>query len=259
MNVLTVVVLIIFLLCMMIGYKHGLFRTIIKLVFTGLSLLLSYFLAPAVSNMIITHTSIDDYFNQKIYNVIENTVRENVEQTLDNSLSISDERAVDELTSIAMNTDPSKSYQIDIINEMDVPDFIKTALLDNNHGQARIDFGVNTFYEYVSVYVSYMIVNALAFTVTFVLIMLLFGIINLVLALAVRLPIVNGINRFGGLLFGVLEALLIVWILFVAIAIFSDTQVGVWAYRQIENSKILTLIYDKNIFMNVITDLSKIL
>ncbi|MDE6025877.1 MAG: CvpA family protein [Lachnospiraceae bacterium] len=259
MNILTFVVLCIFLICMLIGYKHGLFRTVIKIVFTGLSLLLSYFLAPFVSHMMIEHTSIDDYFQQKIYIAIENTVRKTVEQTLDNSLNISNKETVDELTSIAMKTDPSKSRQIDIINEMNVPDFIKTALLDNNHGQARIDFGVNTFYEYVSVYIAYMIVNAIAFTITFALTMLLFGIINLILALAVQIPIVNGINRLGGLLFGVLEALLIVWILFVAIAIFSDTQVGVWAYRQIENSSFLALIYDKNVFMSVITDLSKIL
>lgn len=259
MNILSFFVVIIFLICMIIGYKHGLFRTVIKLVFTGVSLLLAYFLAPAVSNIIIANTSIDDYFYQKIYNAIESTVRKNVEQTLDDSLSISSEKAVDELTSIAMKTNPSKSRQIDIINEMDVPNFIKTALLDNNHGQARIDFGVNTFYEYISIYISYMIVNALAFTITFSLIMLLFGIINLILALAVQIPIVNGINRFGGLMFGVIEALLIVWILFVSIAIFSDTQVGVWAYEQIESSKILTFIYDKNVFMNVITNLSKII
>lgn len=259
MNYLAVIVSIIFIVCIVLGYKHGLFRSALKLVLLVLSLFLSYFLSPMLADVIIKYTNVDDYFKAKAYSVIEKTVKENVEEELNNEFGITSEDVVEEITDEAMKTDPTRVQQVNIINKMNVPEFIKTALMDNNHDDARKSMGVNSFYEYISTYISYMIVNAIAFILAFAFLIIIFAIISIVSAVIVRIPIIGGINRLGGMLFGFFEALFIVWICFVFVAIIPDTQIGNWFFSQIDDSKMLTIIQEKNVFMKVVTGLNNLL
>lgn len=259
MNYLAVIVSIIFIVCIVLGYKHGLFRSALKLVLLVLSLFLSYFLSPMLADVIIKYTNVDDYFKAKAYSVIERTVKENVEEELNNEFGITSEDVVEEITDEAMKTDPTRVQQVNIINKMNVPEFIKTALMDNNHDDARKSMGVNSFYEYISTYISYMIVNAIAFILAFAFLIIIFAIISIVSAVIVRIPIIGGINRLGGMLFGFFEALFIVWICFVFVAIIPDTQIGNWFFSQIDDSKMLTIIQEKNVFMKVVTGLNNLL
>lgn len=259
MNYLAVIVSIIFIVYIVLGYKHGLFRSALKLVLLVLSLFLSYFLSPMLADVIIKYTNVDDYFKAKAYSVIEKTVKENVEEELNNEFGITSEDVVEEITDEAMKTDPTRVQQVNIINKMNVPEFIKTALMDNNHDDARKSMGVNSFYEYISTYISYMIVNAIAFILVFAFLIIIFAIISIVSAVIVRIPIIGGINRLGGMLFGFFEALFIVWICFVFVAIIPDTQIGNWFFSQIDDSKMLTIIQEKNVFMKVVTGLNNLL
>lgn len=259
MNYLAVIVSIIFIVCIVLGYKHGLFRSALKLVLLVLSLFLAYFLSPMLADVIIKYTNVDDYFKAKAYSVIEKTVKENVEEELNNEFGITSEDMVEEITDEAMKTDPTRVQQVNIINKMNVPEFIKTALMDNNHDDARKSMGVNSFYEYISTYISYMIVNAMAFILSFAFLIIIFAIISIISAVIVRIPIIGGINRLGGMLFGFFEALFIVWICFVFVAIIPDTQIGNWFFSQIDDSKMLTIIQEKNVFMKVVTGLNNLL
>lgn len=259
MNYLAVMVSIIFIVCIVLGYKHGLFRSALKLVLLVLSLFLSYFLSPMLADVIIKYTNVDDYFKANAYSVIERTVKENVEEELNNEFGITSQDVVEEITDEAMKTDPTRVQQVNIINKMNVPEFIKTALMDNNHDDARKSMGVNSFYEYISTYISYMIVNAIAFILAFAFLIIIFAIISIVSAVIVRIPIIGGINRLGGMLFGFFEALFIVWICFVFVAIIPDTQIGNWFFSQIDDSKMLTIIQEKNVFMKVVTGLNNLL
>lgn len=259
MNVLVAIVGIIFIVCIFIGYKHGLFRSALKLVLLVLSLFLSYFLSPMLADVIIKYTNVDEYFKAKAYSVIEKTVKENVEENLKNELGIASEDVVEELTDEALKADPAKVQQVNIINKMNVPEFIKTALMDNNHDDTRKSLGVTSFYEYISTYISYMIINAMVFVLSFVVLLIIFAIVSIISAVAMRIPIIGGINRLGGMLFGFFEALFIVWVFFVLVAIIPGTQIGNWFFSQIDDSTILTILYEKNIFMKVVTGLNNLL
>lgn len=259
MNYLAVIVSIIFIICILIGYKHGLFRSALKLVLLVLSLFLSYFLSPMLADAIIRYTNVDEYFKAKAYSVIEKTMKENVEEYLKDEFGVVSEDMTEEVANEVMKVEPTKVQQVNIINEMNVPEFIKTALMDNNHDDTRKSLGVNGFYEYISTYISCMIINAMAFVLASAFLLIIFAIVSIISAVAVRIPIIGGINRLGGMLFGFFEALFIVWICFVFVAIIPDTQVGNWFFSQIDDSSMLTIIYEKNIFMKVVTGLNNLL
>lgn len=259
MNYLAVIVSIIFIICIFIGYKHGLFRSALKLVLLVLSLFLSYFLSPMLADVIIKYTDVDDYFKAKAYSVIEKTMKENIDEYLKDEFGIASEDVTEEITDEVMKVEPTKVQQVNIINKMKVPEFIKTALMDNNHDDTRKTLGADSFYEYISTYISYMIINAIAFVLAAALLLIILAIISIISSVAMRIPIIGGINRLGGMLFGFFEALFIVWICFVFVAIIPDTQIGNWFFSQIDDSRMLTIIHEKNVFMKVVTGLNNLL
>lgn len=256
MNTLTIIILITILGFMIVGYNRGLFKSVMRLVMTAVAVIVSYFVAPIVGGYIIQNTNIDEYFEQKVYISIETTVRNQIADKLKLDDTKKNKEAIDSATELAMKVEPTKKQQVELIKNLNMPAFVKNALLDNNHSEFKKNFKIKSFYKYISTYVACMIVNAIAFIATFVMAMVILGIISIVLSIVVSLPIVNGINKMGGMLFGGAEAILIVWLFFVVIAIFANTQFGTGIYRQVEDSDILTAIYNKNIIMNIITDLS---
>lgn len=257
MNFLTALVVVIFLVFIFLGYKRGLFRSILKLLLAGISLLLAYLLTPIMSNIIINNTSMDDAIADKVYVVIEDIARQQVLAKMQDTVGEISDDLVDELTELALEIEPSRSQQVDMIQKMKIPEFMSDALISNNNDEMREQLGVDGFYKYLAYYISYMITNAVAFILTFIFIIILTNIIYVALGIVSKLPIIGSIDKIGGVLFGILEALLIVWVLFVLIAVLANTSVGENLYSQISESKILSGLYDKNILYSVVTKLVK--
>ena len=264
MNTLTVVVIFIFLIFIMAGYAKGLFKTAFGLVAGLVSMILSYFIAPIVGGIIINNTRIDDYVYERIYTGIEKSAEEKIRENVTKKLEKETEGAVDEsvidtLVAQAMKEDISKNEQISIIKNINVPAFIKDALIANNHDDMKRSLGVKSFYDYVAKYISYMLINALSFLLTFLIVSILIRVIIIIMGAMTQLPIVGTINRLGGMVFGAGEALIIVWIMFVVVTLLCETETGGSLYRQIEESQMLTYLYTKNVFLGAITNLTKII
>lgn len=266
-NTMFVIVMLIFLLFIIIGFCRGLFKSIFKLLAGVLAMALSYFLAPLVSGVLINNTAIDDYIKgivdakieSTVENKIEKQVREELEQTLGISAGAIDPKIIDSAVEAAKNVELTRSEQIEMINNISAPDFMKDALIENNYDDIKQTMGVSNFYDYISTYISYMVMNAVAFGMTYVIITLLFILISVALTAAVNLPIVNTINRFGGIVFGAGEALLVVWILFAIISLAATTDAGSNMYAQIVENQFLKTLYDKNVINNVIVGISKVI
>ena len=66
------------------------------------------------------------------------------------------------------------------------------------------------------------------------------------------LPVINFVNAVGGMLLGIVQALLWIWIFFIVITVLCNTLPGQIVMEQIDSSEILKTLYDKNLLMNVI-------
>lgn len=267
MNTFSIVVIVFILICMILGYRRGFVRSILKIVFTGLSLLLAYFLAPMVGNILMNKTQIDDVVEEKIYSFIEaeaeKQVKEELEESLDDYVSEGftdgiSEDVMNSLVEAVLNKEPSKEEQEELINSLDSPQFIKDMLLSNNNQATKEQLGATTFYTYVSSYIAYMVTNAVAFFATFAIMVLLFNVIMLIANVAASLPVINTINRLCGMLLGGCEAVLIVWIVFAVIMVAANTEVGESLANQISESPILRVLSDNNIFNSLIKNITKV-
>ena len=68
-----------------------------------------------------------------------------------------------------------------------------------------------------------------------------------------KLPLFNSINKSGGLVIGLAKGLIYVWIACLVLTAFSDKAWAQEAFRQINNNKLLTIIYEYNPIIFLVT------
>ncbi len=226
MNWLTISVIILFLGCMLVGLKRGLVKSVCSTVLLVVALVLAYFIAPIVSDIICDKTKVDEFISDKIYGTYEDKVPD---------------------------SSPSEDERKDFIDELKIPDFVKDSLKKNYSNDTIEELGVTNFWNYIAAYMARMIINALSFLLAFVLFKLLVTFIFVAIDVATSIPVVHGMNQLGGVAFGVLQALIIVWIAFLVVAIVINTSFGNTIYSQISESKFLTFLYDTNFFLSLVT------
>jgi len=255
MNMLTLFVLLVFLICLFAGYRRGLVKSVIKIVFAGVSLMLAYFLTPLTGDLLVKHTTIDEFVKRKVNVAIEATVKEKIEKELDKDEKVYEDSEIEEMVQVSMQNEPTKNEQINQIYNIKVPAFVRDALIENNYDEMHKTMAVKGFYDYVSSYITRMIVNTISFWLTFIIIGLIACIVYLVMALVIKLPIINGINKFGGLIFGLIQSLVIVWSVFMLAILFDNSEIGIMVVKQIEESEILSFINDHNIFVYIVENI----
>jgi uncharacterized membrane protein required for colicin V production len=265
-NAMFLAVAMIFIIFIILGYIRGLFKSVFKFLAGVLAMALSYLLAPVVGNAIINYTALDDYISNAIETSIEAAVRQTVEDRVKTQLesttgipvSYLDANVINSAVDEAMNTEPNRNQQIEVISNISAPEFVRSALIENNQESIKMSMGVDGFYEYISTYISYMIINSLSFAISAIIINIILTVISAMLSGAVNIPIINNINRIGGMAFGFAEALIIVWILFTIVGIGISTSPGGALYNQITENRVLNFINDKNVINNVIAGIIKI-
>ena len=256
MNILTIIIIAIFLLFMILGYRKGLVRTVLKFVLAVVAFFLAYLLTPVLTDVLIKNTRIDDYIIKKIDNKIYETTKQKIENEMNESYGMVNEQLCSELTDRALNTTLTRSEEIEFINSLKLPQYVSTALIENNNKEVMEELSVDSFYDYLAIYVARMILRAVVFGFLYLSLWIIFKVIMLIAMMAASLPVVSTANKIAGMLFGLLEALIIVWVFFAIVSVFINTDFGTKISEQVEQSPLLKMLFDKNIIINTITDIN---
>jgi len=227
MNWLTIAVLFMLILFALVGYKRGLIKKIVSLLSLIITLILVSFLTPYISQFIQERTP--------MYASIKEQCLESIEE---------------QLNTMESNT---KSAQVEFINQLPIPDSIKNSMIENNNADAYASLAVEQFSDYIGGYLAKWIVNAMSYVVAFVLIIIFLRFAFMTLDIVARLPIINGINKIAGLIIGLVEGILIMWVLFLVLTIFINTPIGQSVFTWINESSILTFLYNNNYLLKMIT------
>lgn len=89
--------------------------------------------------------------------------------------------------------------------------------------------------------------SILAFLIVMILVGVLVRGIAFSLDLVSGLPIIHGLNKTAGMLFGVAEGLVAVWVFFFAVTVLSFTETGGMLLRMTQQSAILSWLYRNNL------------
>jgi uncharacterized membrane protein required for colicin V production len=217
----------------LIAFGRGLIKTVFSLFSMVITVGLAYLLYPTVSELLIKYTEIDAFLRAKI---IEGF---NLESLAENVFSVQD--------------------QIKMINDLNIPDMFKEMLVNNNNSEIYQILNVDSIAEYIGGFFSTIAINALAFLITFLIVGILLKIVAVILDIVSKLPVLHQINRIGGLAFGLILGVLIVWVVCVAISLIVGISGNSEILVLIESSTVAQFFYENNLVMYFITDITKTL
>ena len=267
-NWLLVLVAIIFFLCMVIGGVRGFFKIGISLLSAVLTLVIVIFVSPYVRDAIVKYTVLDEIVEEKCLETFMPNLTSSMLEGRDltgtplEGLTASEIEEMGTINWDAMGMtveeviglagEFTQTQQTNLIEESVLPEFVKELLLENNNNAIYEELGVKYFAEYVAEYMSNMVVKIVSFLLTFVFAFVIMKALSAAIDIIGELPVIGMLNHAGGAVIGILQAVLIVWFLFLIITLMYTTQLGRDCFVMIEESKFLSFLYDTNILLNKI-------
>ena len=210
--IIDLVIIAIIALCVLVGYHKGLTGSLLKIVSFVLALIIAFILFKPVSNFIIDKTDWD----------------ENLEQAIRQSILKDEEKTNDE-TQKEVITDYINNAVEKAGNEA------KTAIVDSTAREVAI-----------------MIINiavAIAlFIVSKIILLLVKGLANLL----TKLPVIKQCDKLGGIIFGILQSLVIIYVALAIISFASPMMSETGIIEGLQKSYIGSTMYNNNLLLKII-------
>jgi hypothetical protein len=130
------------------------------------------------------------------------------------------------------------------IESLPIPQYLQEQMETFNNSEGYRKLGADDFASYIVNYFASLILNVAAYIVT---LLIAWGLIRLVIGAAgifSRLPIIRTANHALGLGAGILQGLLIVWMLMMVLSFFAATPAGQSLMAQVYDNPFLELLYN---------------
>ena len=219
MNWLRYVLLAVCLLSALAGYRKGLVKTVLSMVFLILVTGLSIWMNPYVTKMLNERTELPQYVEKKCL------------ETFENNEFLSGE-----------NQDVQKNW----LESMGVPEELVNQILGSDVVQEYQEEQLHSLASYAAEAVSEKIMKGIAFFLTMVLAVIFVTIAVKVVELIAEIPGISFLNRLGGAGIGVVRAVLWIWIFFAVVYFFQATHWGKICMEQIQGDPALAWLRENN-------------
>lgn len=137
------------------------------------------------------------------------------------------------------------------IEGLGLPEALEKQLLGGSDSGSSVDRAVEGVSDYLAEYMAGLILNILTFVVTLAAVNLVLRMTVLTLDNLAKLPVLNSINKAFGMVLGAAQGLLVVWVAFLVITAFGNTDAGRKLLEMIHESPILDFLYNINIFLKI--------
>jgi len=221
-NIADFFVLIIIIISVFNAWNKGIIKTIFNLFSGLLSIVAAKILYPVVTG-IIRNTIIFDNIKAAILEKIKNADIVNIQE--------------------------------EFISNLQIPDFFKLSLLENNKPEVYKYFNVNSFQDYIASYAANFLISILSVFIIIIVTFIIIRIIGKTLDFLSEAPVLNFLNHAAGAALGLGVALIIIWIAFIFLTLFFTKPEFRWIYEAIQNSLIANWFYSNNIILNAIVNL----
>lgn len=233
MNWLVIVVVLFLASYILRGYHNGFIKTVFSIFAVAIALIVATAGSPMVSKTLQEQEGIYSFIEEKVASTLQ------IDQAVDGKAD--------------------KAEETKVIEGLSLPESIRLALIENNNTGMYATLAAGNFSDYIASYITCMILNAISYIVLFLVALIVIRIVANLLDLVSKLPILNSINKIGGLCVGLLHGLIILWVLCIVLTVFSGTNVGQVLFEQINDSILLSVIYNNNLFMQFLMRLAQTL
>ena len=210
--------------CIM-GFRKGFVKEIVSVFFLMISFLLVWAVNPYVNTFVKEYTPVYDTIQDKCQTLVSEQIGN--KKTLD------------------------KEEQNQVMENMELPDLLKNALVENNTAETYRYLAVSTFTEYISDSLAVMAVNGISFLISFVLSAAVIKLLGFILNVLTKLPVINGINKIAGAAVGGIKCIIFIWIAFLVLTLLCNTTLGQQGMALIQQDAFLNFLYSQNVFVKV--------
>lgn len=211
--IIDIVIVAIIALCLFLGYRRGLTGSLLKILSFVLAIVIAFILFKPVSNLVINHTNWND------------------------SLKTSIEQFITEKTSTPEEKSSLPQVIVDYIDET-------MAQSVNEAKEVAIE---NTAQS-----VTNLIVNAGVWIAVFIIARILLIFIKFITALIAKLPVIKQFDKLGGILYGILEAFVILYVLLAIISFIAPMINNAEFIDALNKSFIGSMLYNNNILLKIL-------
>lgn len=248
----------IFIIFGAIGWKKGIIRIAVSLAAMIITLIVCVGVTPVLCSAVRQNTVLYDKLKESIYNFMieDENFNSAVGESIDGSAG-----AVMDTGSLEQYSAEIADYAAEVMRKLQLPDIL-VSQPDNTDGGIVSDIDELIGTESISVKnvtavviaarLAAFALNAVIYIIVFLVVFIVLRIIFAVTGLISRLPVIHQANKVLGLVFGLLEGLLIVWIMFAVITACSNYAWAAKALIDIGSNDFLSFLYDKNILIKTI-------
>ena len=212
--VVDLVIVAVLLLCTFLGYKRGLTGCLIRILSFFIALAVAFVLFKPAAAIITDNTEVDENIKASIVQVFESEEKEE-----------------------GNNAEEEKSPVIKYISDE----------IENATEEKKQEIVDNAAQE-----LSIKIVNILAFIVIFIAVRIALIFVKILADLITKLPIIKECDKIGGVIYGVLQGLVIVFIALALITFISTATNQYTLLEMVNQSYIGSILNNNNILLNVI-------
>ena len=210
--------------CIM-GFRKGFVKEIVSVFFMLISFLLVWAVNPYVNTFVKEYTPVYDTIQDKCQTMVSEQIGN--KKTLD------------------------KEEQNQVMENMELPDLLKNALVENNTAETYRYLAVSTFTEYISDSLAVMAVNGISFLISFVLSAAVIKLLGFILNVLTKLPVINGINKIAGAAVGGIKCIIFIWIAFLVLTLLCNTTLGQQGMALIQQDAFRNFLYSQHVFDKV--------
>lgn len=214
--IIDLIIVAILAICIFFGYKNGLTKSIIKIISFFVAIAIAAIFFKPLGNYVIEKTEIDDNIKQSIINLVEKDVEENGEVKEESNLP---------------------QAMVDYINES----------VKNAAQEAKTNI-VNTAAINISTTAIYVGSAIVLFIVARIILMIISALSNIL----TDLPVIKQFDKTGGIIYGLLKALLIIYVILSIISLISPAIEQTGIIKAINKSFIGSFLYNNNILLNIV-------
>ena len=198
------------------GYRKGLTKCVIKILSFIIAVVVAAVLFKPVSNFIIQNTEIDDNIKEAVVNLVADDVKEDGKVKEDSNLPDAMVNYINE--SVENAVEQAKENAVTVAAE----------------GIANVTINVGVaILLFVVVRIALLFVSVLSSIIT-------------------ELPIIKQFDKAGGILYGVVEAFVIIFVILAIISLISPMIEQTGIIVAINKSFIGSILYNNNILLNIV-------
>lgn len=145
-----------------------------------------------------------------------------------------------------------KTDQVLMIENLELPENLKALLIENNNAEVYKLLDVSGFRDYIGAYIANMIIHAMSYLIAFLIVWTVIRIVLMVLNVVTMLPLLDGINKIAGGVLGLAESIVLIWIVFLLVAVLCSGEIGRRFFEMIRENQFLLFLYNQNVVAKIV-------